>query len=222
MGFIHLILHFLSLFLASDDKIILSVGSYTKNGEGGISLVEFNPETKSFRLMDKINQVNASYQAFDLNNQVFYSVTENGDQSKIVSYKINSQGKYVLSAELPSSGADPCYLEIGKGKVYSANYSGGNVSVFSTQNGVLKNLNQTVIYDGSSINKSRQSSSHPHKVVLSPEKKYVFIPDLGTDLIYRHKILKDGKLGSKEIAYQVEAGAGRGIWSFIQMGVGRI
>lgn len=195
--------------MKGDDKILLSVGSYTSSNQGGIKIIELNLETKKYQELYTINQKNASFQAFSQDNRLMYSVTEMGNQSSLVAYQLDESGKYQKLNELPTIGQDPCHVAIGpKGMVYTANYSGGNISVFSTYQGKLMEMKQLIQYQGNSINLERQESSHPHKITISPDKKYVFVPDLGTDIIYRHKILEDGTLDEAEIIYRAKAGSG--------------
>ncbi len=198
-----------SNYVQDSKAMKLSIGSYTKGNQGGISFVEFNKETNTFKKLDELDQKNASFQAFTNDGEYFYSVTEFGRNSTLVAYKKTLDGKYEKLNQLSTKGEDPCYIELGpNGMIYTANYSGGNISVFSTKEGKLNKLEQLIEYKGSSKNKDRQESSHPHKVVISPDSKFVFIPDLGTDKIYRHKILRDGKLGEKEISAELEPGSG--------------
>jgi len=49
--------------------------------------------------------------------------------------------------------------------------------------GSLKTDVQTIKHEGSSIDKGRQSSPHVHSTFLSPDKRYILVPDLGTDKI---------------------------------------
>jgi 6-phosphogluconolactonase len=42
---------------------------------------------------------------------------------------------------------------------------------------------QSIQHEGSSVNKSRQDKPHVHAVILSPDNKYLLVPDLGTDKV---------------------------------------
>jgi len=88
-------------------------------------------------------------------------------------------------------GDGPCYISYHPSSktVYTANYSSGSVSVFKTEkDGSLLPVAQHLVYKGSSVNKVRQTSSHAHSAVISPDKKSLFVVDLGTDCIYQHTI----------------------------------
>ncbi len=77
-------------------------------------------------------------------------------------------------------------MQAGK-NVITANYSGGNISVFKTNaDGSLQPHAQLVSHEGYGVNVQRQEMPHPHEVVFSPDEKYVFSPDLGNDRLYQY------------------------------------
>src|SRR5690606_40755228 len=64
-------------------------------------------------------------------------------------------------------------------------------TLFRSKHGGITKAKQTIKHNGSSLNKQRQESAHVHMVYFSPDKKYVFANDLGTDKIYVYKYDKD-------------------------------
>ena len=149
-----------------------------------------------------MNSPAASYQA--ISGEYLFSVSEEGDGKASVSSFQMRNGKYqAINTEL-SRGDHPCFVLFREKSqtLYTANYSGGSVSVFQTSFGRLKPLAQYIAYQGFSTNKERQNSSHAHMVALSPDQNTLFVTDLGSDKIYAHAILGDGRLaeGRTEIA----------------------
>lgn len=76
------------------------------------------------------------------------------------------------------------------GKIlFSANYGAGSVMSFAIKDdgsiGAMTYLDQ---HTGSSVNPVRQTKPHAHSVVVSPDNRYVFSPDLGLDKIFIYKI----------------------------------
>lgn len=76
------------------------------------------------------------------------------------------------------------------GKIlFSANYGAGSVASFAIKDdgsiGARTYLDQ---HTGSSVNPVRQTKPHAHSVVVSPDNRYVFSPDLGLDKIFIYKI----------------------------------
>jgi 6-phosphogluconolactonase len=90
----------------------------------------------------------------------------------------------------PTDGFAPCHIIVdAEGKnVITANYAGGNITVFKTNaDGSLQPHAQVVGHEGYGVNVERQEMPHPHAVVFSPDGKYVFSPDLGNDRLYQYK-----------------------------------
>ena len=186
----------------------LIIGSYTSKGNPGIEVFNWDVKTGKATKSYSLNVPAASYQA--ISGELLFSVSEAGDGKASVSSFQLREGKYApINTEL-SRGDHPCFvLYREKSKtVYTANYSGGSVSVFQTVSGRLQPLAQYIAYSGSSINKDRQNSSHAHMVALSPDQNTLFVTDLGTDKLYEHKILANGLLEEKRSEIAITPGNG--------------
>ena len=152
----------------------LIIGSYTSKGNSGIEVFNWDAKTGKATKSYALTTPGASYQA--ISGNYLFSVSEEGDGKAGVSSFEFRDGKYVpINTEL-SRGDHPCFvLYREKSKtVYTANYTGGSVSVFQTVSGRLKPLAQYISYTGSSINKDRQNSAHAHMVALSPDQNTLF------------------------------------------------
>jgi 6-phosphogluconolactonase (cycloisomerase 2 family) len=186
----------------------LIIGSYTSKGNPGIEVFNWDVKTGKASKSYTLNSPAASYQA--ISGEYLFSVSEEGDGKASVSSFQMRNGKYeAINTEL-SRGDHPCFILYREKSqtVYTANYSGGSVSVFQTSNGRLKPLSQYIAYQGSSTNKERQNSSHAHMVALSPDQNMLFVTDLGSDKIYAHAILEDGRLLEKRTEIAITPGNG--------------
>jgi len=172
----------------AQDNYNLVIGTYTNTCESkGIYVYDFNVNTLVFKeknVTDKV--VNPSYLSVNAANNVIYSVNEDGDKSEVSSFKYTpANGKLSQLNRRDAEGADPCYIINDDKNVIVANYTGGSIAVFGKKNdGSLTDAKQVIKHTGSSSNKERQESAHVHMVYFSPDKKYVFVNDLGTDKIY--------------------------------------
>ena len=186
----------------------LIIGSYTSKGNPGIEVFHWDAKTGTATKSYSLTVPQASYQA--ISGDYLFSVSEEGDGKASVSSFQMRNGKYeAINTEL-SRGDHPCHLSYReKSKtIYTANYTGGSVSVFQTANGKLKPLSQYIAYQGSSVNKDRQNSAHAHMVSLSPDQNTLFVTDLGSDKIYAHAILADGRLAEKRTEIAIKPGNG--------------
>ena len=207
--FISNLLHVLP---ADTSQYQLVVGSYTKKGNPGIEVYAVNAISgKPSLLYTKENQ-NASYITLANNGKSMYAVSEGAkDASFVTAYRLGSNNQFEKINQAPIKGAAPCFITFRQESktVYTANYTSGSLSVFKTDpNGQLLPIAQEINYNGSSINKSRQESSHAHNVVLSPDQSFLLVTDLGADKIYLHKIYADGLVDANYSTIAITPGNG--------------
>lgn len=173
---------------AAQDNYNLLIGTYTNTCESkGIYVYDFNTVTGDFKAKASTeNVVSPSYITVSPDNKFIYSVNENGEDSNVSAFKYAAaSGKITSINKKDSKGNDPCYIINDAENVIVANYAGGSIAVFHKKSdGGLTDAKQVIKHSGSSINKDRQGAPHIHQVRFSPDKKYVFCNDLGTDKIY--------------------------------------
>jgi 6-phosphogluconolactonase len=167
----------------------LLIGTYTKGKSKGIYVYRFYAETGKLAYLNEIDDVsNPSYLTVSSNNHFVYAVNENGKNGEVSSFTFNpKQGKLVFINKQSSEGADPCYVSVDKDQknVFVANYSSGTLGVFPVgADGSLKPASQVIKDEGTGVNKERQEGPHVHMAQLSPDEKYLFYNDLGTDKIH--------------------------------------
>jgi 6-phosphogluconolactonase len=88
-------------------------------------------------------------------------------------------------------GLAPCHLAVdATGKVLVvANYTSGNVASYPLDaNGVIGELASLMGATGRGPNKARQEGPHAHEAVFSANNQFVYVPDLGLDLIHIFKV----------------------------------
>ena len=174
----------------------LIIGTYTQPGKSeGLYVYEFNSATGDLNYKAQATGVtNPSFLAISNDRNFVYAVNETGRETPggVSAFEFDSKsGNLTLLNKVRSMGDDPCYISVDKkGKhVFVGNYSGGNLSVFRVQkNGSLTDAIQVIQHDGIGPNKSRQEKAHVHSTIISPEGKYLFTADLGTDKVFAYKI----------------------------------
>ncbi|MEO7767846.1 MAG: lactonase family protein [Ferruginibacter sp.] len=204
----------------------LIIGTYTTGKSEGIYVYRFKTNTGESRLVSTAKTANPSYLTIAPNHKMVYAVTENADSMKagvggaITAFYFNkAKGSLTAINKQFSGGKHPCYVAIDKsGKwVFVANYSSGSAALFPVKrDGSLSPAKQLMQDTGSGPNQARQLGPHLHSTVLSPDNKYLFTPDLGTDkvMIYHFDNLK-GKLTPAPIPFAKSvAGSGPRHFSF--------
>ena len=173
---------------SAQDNYNLVIGTYTKNCDSkGIYVYDFNAVTAEAKLKSTSESTsNPSYLTVSDDAKYLYSVNEDGAKSTISAFRYTpATGKLKLINKKDSRGEDPCYIISDEKHVIAANYTGGTIAVFERNaDGSLTEAKQLIKHSGSSVNKERQEKPHVHMVHFSPDKKFVFVNDLGTDKIY--------------------------------------
>ncbi|HXL01349.1 MAG TPA: lactonase family protein, partial [Dysgonamonadaceae bacterium] len=161
----------------------------------GIYVYRFNTETGESEEVSVTEVANPSYLTLSPNEKFVYSVGENdeGDGAAYAFSFDKKTGRLVPINSQSTQSAGPCYITIDKkGKnVHTANYGGGSISSFQVKSdGGLSELVSLIRFKGSGPDTVRQKSPHVHCVRYSPDGKYLFATDLGTDKIYRMEAME--------------------------------
>lgn len=196
----------------------LIVGTYTnKDKSNGIHVYSFDTNTGKLSYRSKtLDVTNPSFLTTSLDNKNVYAVSEIGKgQATVKSFSFDRvSGSLNFLNEVSAGGNGPCYVSIDNKKqfVFVGNYGSGNLSAIRVnQNGTLEEQTQTIQHVGSSLDKENQSKPHVHSVVLSPDQKYLFAADLGTDEInaYRYNPANLNPLSPANVPFtKVKAGSG--------------
>ncbi|MDR7212523.1 lactonase family protein [Flavobacterium piscis] len=145
------------------------------------------------------NLVSPSYLTISPNGKFVYSCTESKTPNggSVSSFEFNPKNKSLTFLNTQKSGGEnPVYVAVHKnGKwLVNANYTEGSVSVYPLlENGGIAPITQNFHYLEGSVHKERQTRSHVHSAVFSPQFDYLFLPDLGADKIRSYQFHEDQK-----------------------------
>ncbi|MFX3634193.1 MAG: lactonase family protein [Candidatus Pristimantibacillus sp.] len=197
---------------------IVYIGSYGSVADTTIRVCSFNGETGELAIIQELsNSENASYLTVHPSGEQLYAVSETDltdgkTGGSVASFKIDKEtGKLsVLNRQL-THGAHPCYISTDvEGKaLFAANYTGGNAALLPiAEDGSLEEASAIVREEASLGSRTdRQDASHAHAIVPNGSTPYVYVTDLGTDLINCYKVE-----GDEGLLYQgstkLHAGAG--------------
>lgn len=194
---------------AQPGNYLFYVGTYTKEGSKskGIYAYRFDANTGQITPLGLAAETtNPSFLALHPNGRFLYAVNEVGNykgpnSGGVSAFSIDrsegdrAAGKLTFLNEVPSRGADPCYITVDKtGKyVLVANYTGGSVAVFPVlDDGKLGQASAFVQHSGHGTNPERQEGPHAHSIDLSPDNRFAMVDDLGLDelLVYKFESAK--------------------------------
>ncbi len=197
------------------------VGTYTEGGNSkGIYTYNFNQENGTFELLNTATAANPSFVTLSPEGKRLYAVSEYNDgRQGVYSFDL-SENKAQLSNPvfrptaskdaLPRAGADPCYIVSDGNYVITANYTGGDISVFSLDaEGRLQAEVQHIAFAG----RTTERVAHIHCIIPTPDKKYILATDLGNDQVYCFRYNKKAHkntevLTAQQVAYKVSDGQG--------------
>lgn len=178
---------------------IAYVGTYTSGTSKGIYSYQFDPRTGHLSSMKLAAELpNPSFLIVDRNRTHLYAITEMGangphdSTGSISSFSLDSRtGALTFLNKVPSGGSSTAHLALDRtGKMLViANYSSGSVASFAIEpDGRIGRRTEFDQHTGSSVVRARQASPHPHEAVFSPDNRFLFVPDLGTDRVYSYRV----------------------------------
>jgi 6-phosphogluconolactonase len=205
------------LSLMAQENHYLITGSYTRGKSSGMYVYHFNTGNGSAMLVDSMPTPNPSYLVVSPGNRFVYAVSEvsRGQRNgKVRAFAFDQHsGKLRYLNEQSSVGDNPCYVTMDKkGKwVIVGNYSSGTLAVLPVQkDGSLGPSVSSAEHFGKSIHPRRQEAPHVHAVVLSPDDRFLYVPDLGKDklMVYSFNSATGAIKPAKDSAIKLADGSG--------------
>jgi 6-phosphogluconolactonase len=178
---------------------LVYVGTYTrKDASKGIYAFRFQPSNgKLTSLGVAAETTDPSFLAFHPNHRFLYAVNEianyQGQKAGSVSaFSIDTKTARLTPLNRVSTGGTiPAHLVVdqtGKSLVVG-NYGTGGVAAFPLNaDGTIGPSSSFQQDTGSGPNRDRQQGPHAHAVVLSPDNRFIFVPDLGADKVFSYRL----------------------------------
>lgn len=205
--------------METDNELTMLVGTYTSGTSKGIYTFRFDEETGLANPLSEVEVANPSFLVPSADGKFVYAVSEFSDERAAVNAFAfdKEKGTLQLLNSQKTEGADPCNLITNGKNVVTANYSGGSISVFPIdKKGALLPASAVIKFSGSGLDKERQSMPHLHCISITPDGKYLFADDLGTDQIHKFNVNTQADAENKEAfltesspaSFKVAAGSG--------------
>jgi len=181
--------------ISDNSSVYLLVGTYTTGESDGIYVYQFDTISGYSKIKSMAKVSNSSYLSISKDEKFVYAVSEDGDKSAANAFSFD-KGELKLLNTQRTGGEDPCYIAVDdiQKHVLTANYSGGSVTLFEVKDdGSLNTALQVINFSGQGVDKERQEKPHIHCVKFSPDGRFLFATDLGTDKIHKFNVDKNSK-----------------------------
>jgi 6-phosphogluconolactonase len=206
--------------LGAGTQFITYVGTYTGAHSDGIYAYRFDTRTGKAEPLGLVARtVNPTFLAIHPDQQHLYAANEVGEWKGapggyVTSFRIDAaSGKLTELNQQSTVGGGPCHVTVDQtGKaLLAANYGGGSTVSFPlAPDGSIGAHAAFFQHVGSSVNPGRQKEPHAHSINTSPDNRFAFVADLGTDNIVRYGLNPaEGRLIAAEGgALKLPAGSG--------------
>ena len=177
---------------AAVSRYLVYVGTYTGPQSKGIYAYRFDSDVGKLEPIGLAAELERpSFLAFHPNRKYLYAVSELRN-STVSAFAIDAKGgALTLLNTVPARGSSACHLVVDRsGKSLAvANYGNGSVAMFRVgADGRLSESTMQAQHSGSGPDQVRQRGPHAHAVVLSPDNRFVIVPDLGVDKVFVYRL----------------------------------
>jgi 6-phosphogluconolactonase len=172
------------------------VASSSDRPSRGIYAYRFDSKTGKLTAIGRVaDVVSPGFLATDPHHRFLYVASDMDQDPKktgfLSSYSINSKTGALTLLNKADLDGGPCHLVVDNtGRIiFAANYGNGTVASFALKSD--GSIGQKTGFDqhtGKGPNAERQEGPHAHAVVISPDNRFLFVPDLGADQIKIYKI----------------------------------
>lgn len=204
---------------SSNEVCRVYIGTSTNDSTSGI--VTFSMDSagrlEQTGLSEKL--MNPSYLAVGRRSGFLYSVMETSTYQgasggAVCAFLAEPEtGDLRLINQQPVHSRGPCHLALNASgsHLFTANYVEGSLTVFPiNQDGSVAPVSATFYHQGSGPNHERQEQSHMHYIALTPDDRYLFAVDLGTDTLWAYEtdFQQGGLVYNSKLTLPVKPGSG--------------
>jgi 6-phosphogluconolactonase len=175
---------------------LLYIGTYTEkeahvDGKAeGIYVYRMNSHTGKLSYVSTSPfTVNPSFLDISNDGKYLFAVNETGGKipGGVSAFRITGNYEQLeFINQVSSEGDYPCYIEIDKNGnfILAANYGSGTVALVEIEADGSLNSDASIHKHEGKGTTSRQASAHAHCIMSSPDRRFAYSADLGTDKIY--------------------------------------
>ncbi|WP_148505286.1 lactonase family protein [Paenibacillus beijingensis] len=203
--------------MANQQQLLVFAGSYAERENSGVYVYRLNEETLELDLLDEVSGLkNPTFLNVDASSGYLYSIAEGtsaegGKTGEAVAFLFDAaQGKLTRVNENTTTASPTCHIQRDPLDRYLivVSYHGGMVGLMEIEEGgrIGRQLDVQQ-HEGHSVHK-RQDCPHPHSTFFSPDGRYLFVQDLGLDIIRTYTLDRENNKLVPHRDNRIHAGAG--------------
>lgn len=191
-----------------ETKLLLFTGSYASAEESGVQVFEFDGAAGgTLRLLDKVQGLtNPTFVNVDTAANRLYTIGEKpngagGKEGEVVTFafdaangKLSELNRMNTMPAIGNRQTTTCHIsrDLSDEYIVVCSYHGGSVGLITlNEDKVADVLTDVAIHSGHGHHPERQDRPHVHSANFSPDGQYIFVCDLGLDLIRAYTINKE-------------------------------
>lgn len=180
-------------------NLLFGTGEIFEGKGEGIYRYHLNENTGEMTFKSLARGVdNPSYLAVDQKRKMLYAVNElekfeGKDEGAVSSFRLTDDSMEFVNTQ-PTKGQDPCHVAIlPNGRhICVSNYMTGSECIYPImENGEIGEIVQFMQHQGCGGNPDRQEGPHCHATTFSPDGRFAFVVELGTDRLLCYKVQKE-------------------------------
>jgi 6-phosphogluconolactonase len=193
----------------------LFIGTYTDGapffsgacGEGIMTCL-FDFQNGSFsRPKQCADLLNPSWLRLVDDRRYLFAVSERFEQpGAVYGFEVDADGGLAQVSSQSSQGLATCHLAMSETHLYAASYLDGKLSVHARKGAKIQVAQNVIEFYGAGPNLERQEGAHAHQAVVSPNGRWLYVCDLGSDCIRSHALHEGVPVHTQDI--DVEPGVG--------------
>jgi 6-phosphogluconolactonase len=190
---------------------LIHVGTYARNGGAGLHLLRLSAVGDWTVGEAHAEAQNASFGAYSAEHSLYYFVDEQAEGA--IGVFCEAVRGLERVARMLTRGREPCYVGLNQAGslLAAANYGSGSIAVFRLDDETGLPLGPPIRRQnaGTGPVASRQDGPHAHCVCFSPDGRWLYHVDLGTDEVLGYPVDSAAKtLGERSVAYRAVPGSG--------------
>lgn len=136
---------------------------------------------------------NANYMAVSPDKKYMFVSVAGAGTGGVASFKVNADKSLTLLSEVYGEKMGACHLTTNpEGTLlFAANYPQGRLAQYPVKDGVIAQPTLVIQHEGKGPHPN-QKNAHAHFTIVSPDKKYLCVVDLGMDAIMAYRLHVDG------------------------------